>query len=273
MAPSLQMIGKDLHIQSAGEESLCLSVFVLGFAFGPLVTAPLSEIYGRAIVFQISNVMFIIFNLVCGFAKTKEQLIVFRLFAGLGGSVPLALGPGVLADLFSDDERGIAASMYSILPLMGPAIGPICGGFITQYSTWRWAFWGTSIVDFPIMVVGFFWLEETYPPTLLQWKMRKLSQETGNMNLFTRFYSPDRSIKVELKDALIRPLKLLSTQVIIQIMGLYQAYIYGLQYIVLTTFPTLWREKYGESVGIAGLNYISLAIGFVGGIQVSKSNI
>lgn len=125
LAPSLHKIGSDLSISNPSEESLCLSIFVLGFAFGPLLCAPLSEIYGRARVLQGSNLLFIIFNCACGFATTKAQLIAFRLLAGLGGSAPLALGSGVLADLFSADERGLAVSIYSFFPILGPAIGPI----------------------------------------------------------------------------------------------------------------------------------------------------
>lgn len=125
LAPSLHKIGTDLSITNPSEESLCLSIFVLGFAFGPLLCAPLSEIYGRARVLQGSNLLFIIFNCACGFARTKAQLITFRLLAGLGGSAPLALGSGVLADLFSADERGLAVSIYSFFPILGPAIGPI----------------------------------------------------------------------------------------------------------------------------------------------------
>jgi multidrug resistance protein len=265
------MIGEDLHIQKDSEKSLCLSIFVLGFAFGPLILAPLSEIYGRAIILQFSNLFFIIFNCACGFATSKEQLITFRLFAGLGGSAPLALGSGVLADLFSADNRGLAIGICSFFPILGPAIGPICGGFITEYSTWRWAFWGTTIADFPILLLGTFFLEETYTPVLLQWKKRKLVKDTGNTNLFTKYEKIDRTIAREIGDALVRPFKMIGTQVIIVVLGLYQAYLYGLTYIVLTTFSKLWTETYHERVSIAGLNYISLGIGYCAGIQVCET--
>ena len=269
LAPSLQSIGEDLNIESDSEKSLCLSIFVLGFALGPLILAPLSEIYGRAIILQSSNLLFIIFNCACGFAKSKEQLIMFRFLAGLGGSSPLALGSGVLSDLFTADERGLAVGIYSFFPILGPAIGPICGGFITEYSSWRWAFWATTLADVPILFLGTVLLEETYAPVLLLRKKMSLLKQSGNLDLFTRYEVPGQTFAKKMGEALVRPMVLIGTQPIIILMGLYQAYLYGLMYIVLTTYPKLWRDVYHQSVSLAGLNYISLGIGYCVGIQVS----
>ena len=72
--------------------------------------------------------------------------------------------------------------------------------------------------------------------------------------------------------ALIRPFKLLGTQPIVQIvqvLALYMAYLYGVLYLILSTFPILWTERYHESIGIGGLNYISLALGLFVGVQIS----
>jgi MFS family permease len=69
-----------------------LSIFVLAYAVGPLFLGPLSEIYGRVIVLQLSNLFYLAWNLGCGFAQTSGQLMVFRFFSGLGGSAPLAIG-------------------------------------------------------------------------------------------------------------------------------------------------------------------------------------
>ena len=71
-----------------------------------------------------------------------------------------------------------------------------------------------------------------------------------------------------LLSALVRPFRLLGTQPIVQILAFYMAYLYGLTYLLLSTFPQLWHGVYGESVGVAGLNYISLGIGLGLGAQV-----
>jgi multidrug resistance protein len=137
VAPALTAIAREFNITNEVEQSLTLSIFVLAYAIGPLFLGPLSEMYGRVIVLQTSNLLYLFFNLGCGLAQTKGQLIAFRFLSGLGGSAPLALGGGVLSDLFTAEERGKAISIYSLAPLLGPAVGPIAGGFITEKTTWR----------------------------------------------------------------------------------------------------------------------------------------
>lgn len=91
MAPALYTIQRDLHFQSTLLVILSLSIFLLGTAVIPLVTAPLSEVWGRSIVLQSANIFYIVFNTLCGAAKTQNQLIVFRFLAGLGGAGPFAV--------------------------------------------------------------------------------------------------------------------------------------------------------------------------------------
>ncbi|KAL8733169.1 MAG: hypothetical protein Q9181_003692, partial [Wetmoreana brouardii] len=142
------------------------------------------------------------------------------------------------------------------------------GSFITQNTTWRWAFYATSIADGVVQVFGLIFLREIYPPKLLHLKRLKLQEETGNRALLTEFDHPENSFLTTMERALTRPFKLLFTQPIVQVLAVYMAYIYGIAYLVLATFPSLWSDKYGESIGIGGLNYISLGVGFILRTQV-----
>ena len=115
---------------------------------------------------------------------------------------------------------------------------------------------------------GLFFLRETYPPKLLAAKVERLRKQTGNKALHTEFEHPERTLANTMKRSLIRPFKLLGTQPIVQALAIYMAYLYGLMYLVLSTFPDLWEQQYHESIGIGGLNYISLGVGFFFGTQV-----
>ncbi|KAL8986760.1 MAG: hypothetical protein Q9177_003974 [Variospora cf. flavescens] len=84
-APALVTIAQDLNINRPFYVSLTLSIFVLAYALGPFVSAPLSEIYGRRSVLQLFNLVYLAFNTACGFARTGPQLIACRFFAGFGG--------------------------------------------------------------------------------------------------------------------------------------------------------------------------------------------
>ncbi|KAF3000672.1 hypothetical protein E8E13_001055 [Curvularia kusanoi] len=269
ISPALGSISEEFHITNEVEAQLTLSIFVLAYAIGPLFLGPLSEIYGRVIVLQLSNLFYLAWNLGCGFAQNSGQLMAFRFLSGLGGSAPLALGGGVLSDCFHAEERGKAISIYSLAPLLGPAIGPIAGGFISQNTTWRWCFYATTIFTAVVQCFGFFFLQETYAPKLLAWKRDKLIKETGNTELHTEFDSPDRTLIKTIKIAMQRPFILLGTQPILQVLACYMAYLYGLMYLMLSTFPRLFSEVYHMSVGIGSLNFIAMGAGFFFGTQIT----
>src|SRR5437764_13708298 len=130
--------------------------------------------------------------------------------------------------------------------MLGPAIGPIAGGFITEKTTWRWMFYATSIADAIIQLSGLFFLQETYAPTLLQRKKSKLIKATGNTALHTPYDKLGRTLAKTLRVSLVRPFRLLATQPIVQVLAIYMAYLYGLIYVFLSTFPDLWEQRYGE---------------------------
>lgn len=141
------------------------------------------------------------------------------------------------------------------------------GGFVTEHTSWRWIFHATTVFAAVVQVNGFFFLRETYAPVILERKKKRLIKETGNTALYTAFDSPDRTFSQTLRTAMVRPFRLLGTQPIVQILALYMTYLYGLMYIMLSTFPALWRS-YGQGIGMGGLNYISLGVGFFLGAQV-----
>ena len=159
VAPALISMSEELGIKTQMESAMVLSIFVLAYAVGPLFLGPLSEIYGRVKILQLTNLMYLVWNLACGFARTGPQMLIFRFLSGFGGSAPLAIGGAVIGDCFAPEQRGTAISMYSLAPLLGPAVGPIVGGFITQKTTWRWIFWATTILDAVIQVFGIFYLQ------------------------------------------------------------------------------------------------------------------
>lgn len=121
--------------------SFVVSVYILGFAFGPLLMAPLSEVYGRLIVYHVCNVGFIVFVVACARAPTLDALVVFRFFSGVFGSCPVANGGGSIADMIPQERRAIAMAGFSVGPLLGPIVGPIAGGFLADAKGWRWNFW------------------------------------------------------------------------------------------------------------------------------------
>ncbi|KAJ9658301.1 hypothetical protein H2201_007860 [Coniosporium apollinis] len=268
IAPALGRLGNELHIPSGVQLQMILSIFVLAYSFGPFFLSPASEIWGRTRIIKYSNLVFILFNVLCGFARTQGELLAFRFIAGLGGSATLGMGAGILSDCWSPEERGRGMALYQLAPILGPAIGPVAGGFIAENTTWRWSFWSITCFNIAIQLVGLFFLRETYAPRLLALKARTLRQKTGNPELRAATETTDRTLPALLQVSLTRPWRMLATQPIIQLLALYQAYNFGMLYLFISSFPALWEGRYGMSTSLGSLNYFSLALGSLIGAQI-----
>lgn len=124
-APGVPEVMKEFKSTNLELMSFVVSVYLIGYCFGPLLIAPLSELYGRLIVYNVCNVLYVIFTVACAVAPDLPSLIVFRLFAGLAGSCPLTIGAGSIADMFVQEHRGGAMAAWAIGPLIGPVVGPV----------------------------------------------------------------------------------------------------------------------------------------------------
>ncbi|KAH8657884.1 putative MFS multidrug transporter [Xylariales sp. PMI_506] len=184
VAPAIAQLGRDLRMETQFEEELALSIFILAYAIGPFFFGPYSEVYGRKRLLQVSNPWYFAWNLACGFAQNEAEFFVFRFLAGLGGSAPLAVGGGAIGDVWTAEQRGRAMGIYTLAPILGPVLGPVAGGWIAEYSTWRWVFWSSSMVAMAVQVYGFFGLRESHGATLLGQKRSRLVKETRNHELY-----------------------------------------------------------------------------------------
>lgn len=137
------------------------------------------------------------------------------------------------------------------MPLLGPALGPIAGGFIAENTIWRWIFYTVSCFDALILILAVFLLQETYAPVLLQRKKNKRIKQTNNKALYTK-YDYDHKLAAKIGTGFTRPFILLFTQHIVQALAIYIAITYGLTYLVLSTFSSLFTSVYHESIGISG---------------------
>ncbi|KAI0030096.1 MFS general substrate transporter [Vararia minispora EC-137] len=271
-SPSLPAISAHFNIPPGSIlESMSLSIFVLAYAIGPLFWGPLSELYGRLIILQSSNLFFLLFNTACAFSKNVTQLLVFRFLAGLGGAAPQSVGGAVVGDLWAPEECGSAMAVYSLAPLVGPATGPLVGGWIAEKSRWQWVFWSVSIADAVLQVVAFLTIRETYGPEILRRRMRKMRKagpDTEKAKDMIIVPSAHQSIGEVMFRGLVRPFVFLVTEPIVQVFALYMAVLYGLLYLTLVHFVDVYTDQYGETDGIAGMHYLSIALGSTVGGQI-----
>ena len=249
---------------------MALSVYLLATAFGPLIIGPLSEVYGRKPIMHFTNIWFLVWNLICGFANSRGLLIAARLLAGFGASAVYTLGYGVLGDLWPPEQRGRSLSLYMLIPLTGSGVGPIIGGFIVEHSSWRWMFWATAILQGVLELCSLPIVYESYAPLLLRRRAQKMRKETGDSRYYAEVETREvgRSAMWLLSHNLSRPLRLLAFHPIIQIQALLGGINYGLLYFALSSFSALYVSAYGESISISGLHYIAICTGTITGAQL-----
>lgn len=242
---------------------LTITVFVVGFGVGPMAFAPLSEVYGRRVIYGSTLLLATIFVIPCAVSKNIATLIVCRAIDGVAFSAPMTLVGGTLADLWNNDERGVPMAAFSAAPFIGPAIGPLVGGFLSDAAGWRWLYWIQLILSGVVWILITFTVPETYAPTILARRAKKLRKETGDDSHVTEQDLDLRPMTERLGIFLLRPFQLLFTEAIVLLISLYMSVLYGLLYMFFVAFPIIFQEGKGYSAGITGLMFIPLAIGVV----------
>ncbi|CAG8175010.1 unnamed protein product [Penicillium olsonii] len=263
--PGISDVMKEFNVTSSMLGSFVVSVYILGYCFGPFLIAPLSEIYGRVALYHSCNLLFLIFTIACAVAQSMPQLIVFRLLAGMAGVCPLTIGSGTVADMVPKEKRAGIMAIWAMGPILGPVVGPVAGGFLAEAEGWRWVFWVIAITTGVMMILTIIWYRESYGPVVLERKAARLRKETGNPDLRSIHYTGNLNLQLFLS-ALARPLKLLFCSPIVFLMALFAATTYGYLYLMFTTITSIFESKYGFSPGVAGLAYLGFGIGSMLGL-------
>ncbi|KAL2017734.1 hypothetical protein VTK56DRAFT_1704 [Thermocarpiscus australiensis] len=240
-----------------------ITVFVVGFGVGPMIFAPLSEVYGRRVIYGSTLLVAVVFIIPCAVSKNIGTLIVCRAIDGIAFSAPMTLVGGTLADLWRNEERGVPMAAFSAAPFMGPAIGPLIGGFLSDAAGWRWLYWIQLIFAFVVWVLITFTVPETYAPTILARRANKLRKQTGDDGYVTEADLDPRPFKERLGVFLIRPFQLLFRELIVFLISLYMSVLYGLLYMFFVAYPIIFQARKGYSSGTTGLMFIPIAVGVV----------
>lgn len=119
---------------------LIISLFVIGFAVGPIAWAPISEIWGRRWSLLPATAAMAIFSIGTATSKNAASVFTTRFFAGVFGSAPVSNVGAAMGDIWAPRVRGTAIAFYAVAVVGGPTIGPTIGAALTQnkHLGWRW---------------------------------------------------------------------------------------------------------------------------------------
>ncbi|KAI4722538.1 MFS general substrate transporter [Aureobasidium sp. EXF-10727] len=235
---------------------LTITVFVVGQVYQfPSLICDETDYYTLLIA--------LVFIIPCAVAKNIGTLLVCRLIDGIAFSAPMVLVGGTLADLWKADERGVPMAAFSAAPFVGPAIGPLVGGFTSDHLGWRWLYWLQLILSGFVYILIVFTVPETYAPIILAKRAKKLRKETGDSRYVSESDLDTRPLGERMRVFILRPFQLLFCELIVFLISLYMSVLYGILYMFFVAFVVVYQEGKGYSASTTGLMFIPLAIGVI----------
>ncbi|KAG5645832.1 hypothetical protein DXG03_005173 [Asterophora parasitica] len=277
---------RDLRI-SEDVAILGISLYVLGFALGPLVFAPMGEMFGRRIVFLMTLSAYAAFQIGGSLGHNLPTLLSCRLLTGIFGSSPLTNAGGAVSDIWNARERGLASAIYATVPFLGP--GPIVGGFVAQnpHLGWHFNFWLIFLFSVITLVIGYFATPETYGPVLLRKRAAKLSAASNGIVHYvsTHDMHRSRSFLNVMRVNLSRPfgestsahyfrqhvvdhqyVVFIATEPIVLLLAIYISIMYGTLYALFSGFPIVFQHHRGFTPGQSGLAFLGVGVGITLGV-------
>lgn len=258
ITPGQESIMSDLGV-SMEVSLLPYVLYVIGLAFGPMLAAPLSETFGRRAVYWTGMPVFMLFTLGAGFSNNIAALCICRFFSAVFGSPGLSIGSATISDIWTPLQRAAPMTFYVTTPFLGPAIGPLVGGFVAEKMGWRWTVWTLLFFEVACLSPALF-MKETYKKAIL----RKRAKARG-----LRYPEPERTpvqaAKFFLRSTLTRPAHMFCVEPVVLCFTSYVSINFGTLYAFFAAFPYVFETQYGFGLGQVGLFFIGLGVGSTAG--------
>ncbi|KAL3458380.1 major facilitator superfamily domain-containing protein [Aspergillus heterothallicus] len=242
--------------------NLSVALFVAGYAVGPLFFAPLSLLVGNTAPLCVAMVGVAVFQIPQSLAKNVATIIVSRFLEGMLGSGVLAVGSGMLAEVWSAETRAIAIGLSATSMNLGSSVGPIVGAFVLERYGWRWIGWVTLLTYVGVGLLTPFTVWESSRKRILERRAAKVRKETGD----DRFYAPSEKHRLTLGTLVQRygkmPLAMMAQEPILIVVTMYLTLVYGTLYLSYQMIPYAFKNR-GWSAPQASLPFLSVILGVV----------
>jgi len=136
---------------SADQINWVLTSYIVAAAIMTPPSGFLAARFGRKRVLSVAIIGFVVASMLCGAAQSLTQIVGFRLLQGFFGAALVPLSQGILLDIYTPEERGSAMALFGVSVMVGPVLGPVIGGWLTENISWRWVFY----INLPLGALAF----------------------------------------------------------------------------------------------------------------------
>jgi EmrB/QacA subfamily drug resistance transporter len=156
---ALATLSRQFNVSPTSIEAVIIGYLVSLAVFIP-ASGWLGDRFGTRRIFLLALAIFTAASLLCGLAQSLNQLVAFRVLQGAGGGLLTPVGMAMLYRTFPPQERIAVGRILMFATILGPASGPILGGFLIERLSWRWAFYVNVPVGIAALIFGLVFLEE-----------------------------------------------------------------------------------------------------------------
>ncbi|RFU23826.1 hypothetical protein B7463_g12514, partial [Scytalidium lignicola] len=268
LSPATASLAKEFAI-SKEVSILVTSLFVLGFAWGPMLFGPASEVLGRKYPLSVGIFLFAIFTIPVAVARNVATILVCRFLGGVFGVASLAIAGGALADIWEPLSRGIAVAGFASATFLGPVLGPLVGGFVTKsHLGWRWTQWLTLIFALFSLLVFLLGVSETYGPVILARRAKKMQDRSQD----PAFHEEAEEKRINLRNLarmyVLKPWIMLVQEPILALITLHMGFIYGFFYLSFEAYPITFEQQRGWNLGVGALPFLGTTVGVLIGVVI-----
>lgn len=237
---------------------LLVTIWELGEAAGPLLIAPLSEVFGRYPVMNAANCLFIIATVLAAVSQSMSLFIAARALTGFAVASTV-LNPAIVGDMFMSEQRGSPMSLIMLAPLIGGAVGPAISGAISQSVGWRKVIWMSVLLASVCEVLFFTCSRETYRVPILRRKAAKLRAATGHDVAKQLVDTVEHRSLSKLWESVQCPALVISGSGVLLALSLFGAVSFTFYYIMAMSLPDVLEGRYGLSPAAAGSAFMSFS--------------
>ncbi|KAJ6447068.1 MFS multidrug transporter [Purpureocillium lavendulum] len=253
-------------INGTSSATLLVTIWELGEAAGPLLIAPLAEMFGRWPLYNAANTLFALALVFGALSHDMGELIASRTLTGMAVAANV-LNPAIVGDIFPSEQRGAAMSWIMFAPLIASSVGPAASSIIANSLGWRSVIW-ISVVFAVICELAFFTrFQETYKVSILRGKVARLRRSTDDASKVESLTKELNAVRspAGLWVSMMRPARVFLGSGVLAALSLFGSLQYSYFYVTSVTIPNILEDVYDFPPSMTGSAFLANGIGsFIG---------